>query len=427
MMLTTSESRNNNNAKRVLVGITQDKTCYGLVLRTEQVGFNLQLFYPIVEMGLQDEEKCFDISPDDLLCNVDTRELDRALASFGTQVVRITLTEKEITLKNDQDSCVIVRGADERQMLLPLDGAPMRKKRASTLACDIDSDAISSQACKVSLLELCNAILPAAKITTMAGNSGDKRGLHVHRPPYPLKGETSYIGDVATNSCTDTLRVVGAHNDAVFVYESDVTTKAPLPLEGAGGEAIGEAVCSIISPDAAKRLRELLVGELAGEVDSEGHCKKEVWMWQVGDLYLKVCCGNWLMSIDLLDICETDCQAYLDMPGKNVFEVERVPLLQALNGLRMMGETEVYMTLGDKQISLEGEAQAHKGERVLNIACQRYGEDEQIPVRRYTILPMITMLSAASAAESNKVVKLMTDADDEVLCLKCEEYNLFVK
>lgn len=400
MMLATSESRNNNTAKRVLVGITHDKTCYGLVLRTEQVGFNLQLFYPIVEMGLQDSEKCFDITPDDLLCNVDTKELDRALASFGTQVVRITLSEKEITLKNEQDSCVIVRGADERQMTLPLDGEPVYKKRASTMASDIDSDAVSRQACKVSLLELCNAILPAAKITTMAGNASDKRGLHVHVD-------------------AEAMRVVGAHNEAVYVHE----------CEGCVSKSDADVVPinAIISPDAAKRLRELLMDELVGEVDDKGSCKKEVWLWQVGEMYLKVCCGNWLMSIDLLDICETDCQAYLDMPGKNVFEVDRIPLLQALSGLRMMGETEVYMTLGDKVISLEGESQAHKGERVLNIACQRYGEDEQIPMRRYPIVPMITMLSAASAVKNNKVVKLMTDSDDDVLCLHCEQYNVFVK
>lgn len=423
MMLPTSESKNSNSAKRVYVGLTSDKKCYGMVLRTEQVGFLCQMFYPIVEIGTQDEMKVFDISPDDTLCLVDTKALDRALATFGTQDVRITITESQVTVENSEQSCVLVRSADTRQLTLPLDGT-QTIRRASTMACSIDSDNISKMAVKVPLVDLCNALLPAAKITTMAGNTGDKRGIHLHIEG-AMSSEQSATAEMRLREKSGlNLRVVGAHTDAVFVYEG-------MKVEMNDNAADGFVTLrdgAIISPDAAKRLRELLISELNGGADEKsGSAVKEVWMWLAGDMYLCVCCGDWLMMIEPLDICETDCQAYLDMPGKNVFEAERVRLMQALNGLRLMGETEVLVTLQDDCIRLEGESQAHRGERVLVVSCKRYGEHEQIPVRKYAIVPMITMLSAASACENNKIVKLMTDLDDNVMCLQCEEYNVFVK
>lgn len=403
MMLPTSESRNNATAKRMWLGITYNQDSYGLVMKTEQLGFSTRLFFPVVKMGTQQETEAFDITPDDTLCLVETRELDAALATFGSQSVTLTVTEQQVCIENEQQSRVVVRTLRNRQLSLPLDVDGAEKPEAHAMACAasrmVDADDVKGFV-RLNLQGMVNALLPATKVTTMAGNAGDCRGVHLHVHEDP-------------DTHAKQLQVIGVHNDdAVFVHETALEE-----------DAVWED--AIISPDVAKRLRDMLAAEMLDGMDDKGVCHKELWMRNLGGL-LEVCCGTWFVCVTALDICGTDCQEYLDQPGKNCLEVERTKLLQALNGLRTMGETEAVLTLGSRAIVIEGEQAAHKGERMLKIPCERIGV-EDLPERVYAIAPMITMLSAACAAENSRKVKLLADANDRVLCLRCDEYNVFVR
>ena len=403
MMLPTSESRNNATAKRMWLGITYNQDSYGLVMKTEQLGFSTRLFFPVVKMGTPQETDAFDITPDDTLCLVETRELDAALATFGSQSVTLTVTEQQVCIENEQQSRVVVRTLRNRQLSLPLDVDGAEKPEAHAMACAasrmVDADDVKGFV-RLNLQGMVNALLPATKVTTMAGNAGDCRGVHLHVHEDP-------------DTHAKQLQVIGVHNDdAVFVHETALEE-----------DAVWED--AIISPDVAKRLRDMLAADMLDGMDDKGVCHKELWMRNLGGL-LEVCCGTWFMCVTALDICGTDCQEYLDQPGKNCLEVERTKLLQALNGLRTMGETEAVLTLGSRAIVIEGEQAAHKGERMLKIPCERIGV-EDLPERVYAIAPMITMLSAACAAENSRKVKLLADANDRVLCLRCDEYNVFVR
>ena len=440
MMLPTSESRNNATAKRMWLGITYNQDSYGLVMKTEQLGFSTRLFFPVVKMGTQQETEAFDITPDDTLCLVETRELDAALATFGSQSVTLTVTEQQVCIENEQQSRVVVRTLRNRQLSLPLDVDGAEKPEAHAMACAasrmVDADDVKGFV-RLNLQGMVNALLPATKVTTMAGNMGDMKGVHIETltPASPVMGRSAAADSAVT------LRVVGAHEKALFVYEDkaactcnwheessadDSTLRGSSPRPNGRGLGRGSLpVSCIISPDVAKRLRDMLAAEMLDGMDDKGVCHKELWMRNLGGL-LEVCCGTWFMCVTALDICGTDCQEYLDQPGKNCLEVERTKLLQALNGLRTMGETEAVLTLGSRAIVIEGEQAAHKGERMLKIPCERIGVEE-LPERVYAIAPMITMLSAACAAENSRKVKLLADADDKVLCIRCDEYNVFVR
>ena len=436
MMLPTSESRNNATAKRMWLGITYNQDSYGLVMMTEQLGFSTRLFFPVVKMGTQQETEAFDITPDDTLGLVETRELDAALATFGSQSVTLTVTEQQVCIENEQQSRVVVRTLRGRQLSLPLDVDEQTVHKAHDMACAasrmVDADDVHGFV-HLNLQGMVNALLPATKVTTMTGNMGDMKGVHIETlpltPPWREGGATAN----GRGGTTAALRVIGAHEKALFVYEdetactyfcNDSSLRGSTPLPQGRGE--GESLCAIISPDVAKRLRDMLAAEMLDGMDDKGVCHKELWMRNLDGRLLEVCCGTWYMCVTALDICGTDCQEYLDQPGKNCLEVERTKLLQALNGLRTMGETEAVLTLGSKAIVIEGEQAAHKGERMLKIPCERIGVEE-LPERVYAIAPMITMLSAACAAENSRKVKLLADADDKVLCLRCDEYNVFVR
>ena len=438
MVRTEGESNKVSEAKRVAVGISHNSKEYGVVMRTKKVGYQLQLFYPIMEMGVQDETKMVDIEPGDEMIVVDARSLDRALATFGTQDVHIVLDERRLRLTNDLGSYVELESAASRQLELPLAGMA-QKPVASSVAAGIDADALGSEAILVSALALCNALLPARGVTTMGGNRGDMRGVHIKTlpltPPWREGGATA---NGATAGAKVALRVVGAHEKALFVYEDmaactcnwheessadDSNLRGSTPLPQGRGE--GESLCAIISPDSAKRLRELLLAEVAGEQGEQGLSNKKVWLKQLGEEYLVVCCGQWLMRIDLEDICQQDCEELLGKRGTHVYELKRTALLQAVNGLLLMGETEAFVTLADDCIWLEGESQAQRGK--LRVDCQHYGMDASIPVRKYALKPMAVMLSAACVAENNKNVKLLADPDDEVMGIECEEYMVFVR
>ena len=399
MVRTEGESCKVSDAKRVAVGITHNGREYGVVLRTKKVGYQLQMFYPIMEMGVQDETRMVDIEPGDEMMVVDARSLDRALASFGTQDVHIELDERRLRLSNDLGSFVELQSAASRQLELPLAGMAV-KPVASSVAAGIDADALCSEAVQVSAMALCNALLPARGVTTMGGNRGDMKGVHVH------------VSRSETESC---LRVVGAHEKGIFIYEDEHNSF----------KADETPVSCIISPDSAKRLRELLQGEVAGDQDEKGVSHKKVWLKQLGEEHLAVCCGNWLMRIELEDICQQDCEEYLNKRGTNVYEVKRTALLQVVNGLLLMGETDAFLTLADDCIWMEGESQAQRGK--LRVDCQHYGMESAIPVRKYALKPMAVMLSAACEAENNKNVKLLADPDDEVMGIECEEYKVFVR
>lgn len=399
MVRTEGESCKINEAKRVAVGISHNGREYGVVMRTKKVGYRLQLFYPIMEMGVQDETKMVDIEPGDEMIVVDARSLDRALATFGTQDVHIVLDERRLRLTNDAGSFVELESAASRQLELPLAGMA-QKPVASSVAAGIDADALGSEAMQVSAMALCNALLPARGVTTMGGNRGDMRGVHVH---------------VSRSEAESCLRVVGAHEKGIFIYED----------EQSSFKADETPVSCIISPDSAKRLRELLLAEVAGDQDEKGVSHKKVWLKQLGEEYLVVCCGQWLMRIDLEDICQQDCEELLSKRGTHVYELKRTALLQAVGGLLLMGETEAFVTLADDCIWLEGESQAQRGK--LRVDCQHYGMETAIPVRKYALKPMAVMLSAACVAENNKNVKLLADPDDEVLGIECEEYMVFVR
>ncbi len=179
MVRTEGESCKVSDAKRVAVGITHNGREYGVVLRTKKVGYQLQMFYPIMEKGVQDETRMVDIEPGDEMMVVDARSLDRALASFGTLDVHIELDERRLRLSNDLGSFVELQSAASRQLELPLAGMAV-KPVASSVAAGIDADALGSEAVQVSALALCNALLPARGVTTMGGNRGDMKGVHVH-------------------------------------------------------------------------------------------------------------------------------------------------------------------------------------------------------------------------------------------------------
>ncbi len=423
MVRTEGESCKVSDAKRVAVGITHNGREYGVVLRTKKVGYQLQMFYPIMEMGVQDETRMVDIEPGDEMMVVDARSLDRALASFGTQDVHIELDERRLRLSNDLGSFVELQSAASRQLELPLAGMAV-KPVASSVAAGIDADALGSEAVQVSAMALCNALLPARGVTTMGGNRGDMKGVHVDvktlSPASPIMGRSA-AADSAAVGTTAVLRVVGAHEKGIFVYE-DETACACFGYEDPGR---GSSIGAIISPDSAKRLRELLQGEVAGDQDEKGVSHKKVWLKQLGEEHLAVCCGNWLMRIELEDICQQDCEEYLNKRGTNVYEVKRTALLQVVNGLLLMGETDAFLTLADDCIWMEGESQAQRGK--LRVDCQHYGMDVSIPVRKYALKPMAVMLSAACEAENNKNVKLLADPDDEVMGIECEEYKVFVR
>jgi len=448
MMRAEGESRKNNDAMRVTVGITNNKDTYGMVLRTQQVGYRLDMFYPFVKMETQKDTEAFYIKPDETTIQVQTEELERALASFGTQDVLIVLSESEIILENEQGSRVVVRNARPRQLTLPISGMET-VAQASHMASSVDWDALGHDGIHLPLVQLCNGLYPAIKVTTMGGNTSDRRGVHIRtwppQPPTfdsfqnvggdntaeqtpqpPLGGEYTAEGQAESRveSCINgkmMMTIVGAHADAVSVYETEFDASC------AGSHSpLGETVGAIISPDSAKRLRELLLTVISECGDGKGGCLKDVLVWQAGEEMLYVGCDNWLMTINLLDICATDCSEYLDKPGAYVVEVERTALSQKAAGMKLMGETEAYVKLETEHVYLEGENLQHKGERVLVLPCKHYGMQEDIPTRKYRLEPVITMLSAASASQDNKVVKLMADLDDDVLCLQCGEYNLFV-
>ena len=443
MVRTEGESCKINEAKRVAVGISHNGREYGVVMRTKKVGYRLQLFYPIMEMGVQDETRMVDIEPGDEMIVVDARSLDRALATFGTQDVHIVLDERRLRLTNDAGSFVELESAASRQLELPLAGMA-QKPVASSVAAGIDADALGSEAMQVSAMALCNALLPARGVTTMGGNRGDMKGVHVHvktlSPASPVMGRSA-TADGATVGTTAALRVVGAHEKALFVYEDkaactcnwheessadDSTLRGSSPRPNGRGLGRGSLpVSCIISPDSAKRLRELLLAEVAGDQDEKGVSHKKVWLKQLGEEHLAVCCGNWLMRIELEDICQQDCEEYLNKRGTNVYEVKRTALLQVVNGLLLMGETDAFLTLADDCIWMEGESQAQRGK--LRVDCQHYGMESAIPVRKYALKPMAVMLSAACEAENNKNVKLLADPDDEVMGIECEEYMVFVR
>ena len=437
MMLPTSESRNNATAKRMWLGITYNQDSYGLVMMTEQLGFSTRLFFPVVKMGTQQETEAFDITPDDTLGLVETRELDAALATFGSQSVTLTVTEQQVCIENEQQSRVVVRTLRNRQLSLPLDVDEQTVHKAHDMACAasrmVDADDVHGFV-HLNLQGMVNALLPATKVTTMTGNMGDMKGVHIEMrtlsPSSPYRERSAAAN--GRGGTTAALRVIGAHEKALFVYEdetactyfcNDSNLRGSTPLPQGRGE--GESLCAIISPDSAKRLRELLLAEVAGEQGEQGLSNKKVWLKQLGEEYLVVCCGQWLMRIDLEDICQQDCEELLNKRGTHVYELKRTALLQAVNGLLLMGETEAFVTLADDCIWLEGESQAQRGK--LRVDCQHYGMDASIPVRKYALKPMAVMLSAACVAENNKNVKLLADPDDEVLGIECEEYMVFVR
>jgi len=324
------------------------------------------------------------------------------------------------------------------------------------MASSVDWDALGHDGIHLPLVQLCNGLYPAIKVTTMGGNTSDRRGVHIETrtwPPQPptfdsfqnvggdntaeqtpqpdiLPFDKSKGGEYAADSKAESyqsskmmMTIVGAHADAVSVYETEFDASGACL---ASNSPLGETVGAIISPDSAKRLRELLLTVISECGDGKGGCLKDVLVWQAGEEMLYVGCDNWLMTINLLDICATDCSEYLDKPGAYVVEVERTALSQKAAGMKLMGETEAYVKLETEHVYLEGENLQHKGERVLVLPCKHYGMQEDIPTRKYRLEPVITMLSAASASQDNKVVKLMADLDDDVLCLQCGEYNLFV-
>lgn len=450
MVRTEGESCKVSEAKRVAVGITHNGKEYGVVMRTKKVGYQLQLFYPIMEMGVQDETQMVDIEPGDEMVVLETRSLDRALATFGTQDVHLDLTERRLLLSNDQGSFVELQSVASRQLELPLLGMP-RKSVASSVASGIDADMLGSEALQVSALALCNALLPARGVTAMGGNRGDMRGVHIKTlPPQTLSPQTlspaspcrerSATANGVTAGAKVALRVVGAHEKAIFVYEDEeactgfgyeetsagdpnLRGSSPLPLgRGLGRES---SIGAIISPDSAKRLRELLLAEVADEQNEKGTSHKRVWLKQLGEEYLVVCCGNWLMRIDLEDICQQDCEEYLQKPGTIVYELKRAALLQVVSGLLLMGETEAYVSFGNECLWFEGESQQNRGK--LRVDCQRYGADVELPLRKYALKPMQIVLSAAAVAENNRNVKLLADPDDTVLGIECEEFMGFVR
>ncbi len=440
MVRTEGESCKVSEAKRVAVGITHNGKEYGVVMRTRKVGYQLQLFYPIMEMGVQDETQMVDIVPGDEMVVLDARSLDRALATFGTQDIFIDLNEQRLRLANDMGSFVELEGVVSRQLELPFAGMPQRSV-ASSVASGIDADVLGSEAVQVSALALCNALLPARGVTTMGGNRGDMKGVHIKTlpltPPWREGGATA---NGATAGAKVALRVVGAHEKAIFVYEdeeacagwgyedtsaNDPNLRGSSPLPTGRGLGRKSSIGAIISPDSAKRLRELLLNEVAGDQDEKGLSGKRVWLKQLGEEYLLACCGNWMMRIDLEDICQQDCDEYLQKPGTIVYETRRAALLQVVSGLLLMGETEAYVTFDSDCLWFEGESLQHRGK--LRVDGQRYGADVELPLRKYALKPMQIVLSAAAVAEGNKNVKLLADPDDTVLGIECEEFMGFVR
>lgn len=401
MFRAEGESSRNNDAKRVYFGITHNGKEYGNVLMSEQVGYKVQMFYPIVEMGVQDDANIADIEPGDELCLVCTRELDRVLASFSTQTVVIEVTEQRVKVTNEVGSVMVVRSAASRQLELPLCETAC-KRVATTLAHGVDAEQLGSDALRVPVMALAGALLPARNLVTMAGNRPDQKGVYL---------------SVKSDGSRTSLRVTGVHEKGVFVYEND--------KEAVSSGNLKEEIACVISPDAAKRLRELLCAEIASGSDEKGVCHKEVYMKMFGYEHLDVCCGNWMMHIDAIEICDIDCEGYLNMEGKYMFEVKRSALLQVCNGLLLTDETEAYVTFDKDKILFEGEDSEHRGERVLAVECTRYGITDDLPLRKYAIRPMAMMLSAAGAAENSKTVRIISDGED-VIGLECEAYKVFV-
>ena len=391
LMLPTSESKKSNYAKKVYVSITENKDEMGLLLQTRQVGFMLSLFKGVVQSELQHEEQTFDIVTGTVIVKVDSKELDCALASFGTQSIVMELHDDGcISIANEQNSQVVVKGV------------PSSYTAQDVMAAWADdADIMGACSVKVPVDKLATALMPATKITVMPGNNSDMKGvhLHMHRDEHTRQ---------------HTLQVVGAHTQAMFVDE--------IPL-GDTTDDVRPISCTIM-PDAATRLREALLSEI--DHVEEGGGLQSVMMMETSDGELGVYCGDWAMQLNLQEICRADCTERLGMPGKNVFEMDRVRLMQALSGLKLMGESEAYLSFADSEVVIEGESQAHKGERTMVVACQRYGAGEELTRHKYPISPLVTMLSAACAAQNNKTVKLMTDADDKTVCVQCEEFNVFV-
>lgn len=380
LMLPTSDSRKSNSAKRVTVCITETKDEVGILYQTVQVGFALSLFKPIALKGGDAEEQPFDITVGERVCCVETRELDRALASFASQSVTMTLEDDgSICVEGDTGSRVKVQGMRVGETA---------ERLMQTWA--EDADTFARDARRTPIVELADALLPATRIVTLPGNASDMKGVHLHFGP------------------EEGIRIIGAHTQAMFVH-------------GKAEQEDDDAY--IIMPDAAKRLREALLREM----DGDDACRKEAMVLLAAYGRLAVCCGHWMMELTTVDICHAECDSYMEMPGQNVFEADRVALMQALDGLRMMGETECYVTFLGDALHLEGEAPTHRGERTLTVPCTRYGTQDELPRRKYPILPLTIMLSAASAAENAKTVKLLTDLDDHMLCCECEEYRVFVR
>lgn len=391
----TIESKGDALAQHMLLALTNKGNQYIVLGKSIQVGSTTTRFLPLVQKDVQDGAHPFELQPGEEVVMVETRRVHQALSGFGAAIVTFKQDNGNVELESEEGSKIIVKGQPCVE-----DGRPVT---ASQMVAEMEQmeQEIERSGIGVSLLGLSVGLPAAIRMAMMPGNTSDMRGVTMH---------------IATDEHTgsQSLHIVGAHQQAMYVYE------VSLPM------LKGAELDVTIMPESAKRMLELLKAGLGDAMDKDGGCKKDVLLCpRLEEGVLLVKGDDFVMEMKQMDFVPRHCEELMAMPGKNVIEVDRIPLLKAVQGLQKMGETECRVSFGLESLTIEGEAKEYRGERTFRLPCQRYGADEELQQRKLPLQPLSIMLSAASAADAKKV-KLLVDADEETLCLQVDEFNLWV-
>ena len=392
----TIESKGDAQARHVCLAITTKGNQYIMLAKSYQVGSTTTRFLPLVKKDVQDETQPYDLQPGEEVVMVQTRRVHQALCGFGAATVNFRLLDNgNVELESEEGSKIIVKGQRYVEDGRPVTATQMVQEMEETER-EMERSAIG-----VPLVGLSVGLPAAIRMAMMPGNTSDMRGVTLHIATDEHLGSQS-------------LHIVGAHQQAMYVHE------ASLPqLQGA-------ALDVTIMPESGKRMLELVKGCLNDDQDKEGGCKKEVRLSARPDEGVLVVKGDdFVIELKQMDFVPRHCEELMQMPGKNVVELDRISLLKAVQGLRKMGETECVVSFHPDSLTVEGEAKEYHGERAFRLPSHRYGADEELTQRKLPLLPLCIMLSAASAADS-KSVKLLADADSDTLCLQVGEFNLFV-
>ena len=391
----TIESKGDALAQHMLLALTNKGNQYIVMGKSIQVGSTTTRVLPLVQKDVQDGAQPYELQPGEEVVMVETRRVHQALSGFGAAIVTFKLDNGNVELESEEGSKIIVKGQPCME-----DGRPVT---ASQMVAEMEQmeQEIERQAIAVSLLGLSVGLPAAIRMAMMPGNTSNMRGVTMH---------------IATDEHTgsQSLHIVGAHQQAMYVYE------ASLPM------LKGAELDVTIMPESAKRMLELLKAGLDDALDKDGGCKKDVLLCpRLEEGVLLVKGDDFVMELKLMDFVPRHCEELMAMPGKNVIEVDRIPLLKAVQGLQKMGETECRVSFGPETLTMEGEVKEYRGERTFRLPCQRYGADEELQQRKLPLQPLSIMLSAASAADAKKV-KLLVDAEEDTVCLQVDEFNLFV-